>query len=83
MRKSLFIAAVLVALLPACESPGQKGSVSKADPELLWTYEGLGRGYGAPCITDDGIFINAEEEGNSYTVCLKPDGTDYPDFRVS
>ena len=43
-------------------------------PELLWTYEGLGRGYGGPCISKEGIFINAEKDGNSFTVGLDHEG---------
>lgn len=43
-------------------------------PELLWTHEGLGRGYGGPCISTAGIFINAEEDGNSFTVGLDHQG---------
>ena len=39
-------------------------------PELFWKYEGLGRGYAAPVVTDEQIFINAEAEGNSYLVSL-------------
>lgn len=44
-------------------------------PELLWTYTGLGKGYGCPLITEEGIYINAEESGKSFTVKLKLDGT--------
>jgi len=43
-------------------------------PELLWRYEGLGRGYGGPRISKEGIFINAEENGNSYIVGLDHHG---------
>ncbi len=39
-------------------------------PELLWIYEGLGRGYAAPAVTADKIYINGEEEGNSYLFAL-------------
>jgi len=65
----------LIPILGACDNPAQKGSEALKDPELLWTYEGLGKGYGGPCISKEGIFVNAEEDGNSYTVCLKADGT--------
>ncbi len=44
-------------------------------PELLWKYEGLGKGYGSPAISQEGIFINGEEQGNSYLVCLDHHGT--------
>ncbi|MGW8315407.1 MAG: outer membrane protein assembly factor BamB family protein [Bacteroidales bacterium] len=43
-------------------------------PEMLWKYEGLGRGYGAPAVSGEGIFVNAEENGYSYTVCLDHQG---------
>jgi outer membrane protein assembly factor BamB len=39
-------------------------------PEQLWVYEGLGRGYAAPAITKDKIFVNGEEEGKSYLYAL-------------
>jgi len=42
--------------------------------ELLWVHEGLGRGYAAPAVTADGIYINAEEEGKSYLVALDLEG---------
>jgi outer membrane protein assembly factor BamB len=44
-------------------------------PDLIWTFAGLGRGYGGPLITKEGIFVNAEENGKSYTVGLNRDGT--------
>jgi outer membrane protein assembly factor BamB len=44
-------------------------------PELIWIYEGLGRGYGGPLITREGIFVNAEENGESYTVGIHQDGS--------
>ena len=44
-------------------------------PELLWKYEGLGRGYGGPMVSTDGIFINEEKEGMSYTIKLDLNGT--------
>lgn len=43
-------------------------------PEMLWIYEGLGRGYGGPLVCGEGIFVNAEENGNSYIVCLDHQG---------
>ena len=43
-------------------------------PEILWKYQGLGKGYGGPLITLKGIFINAEENGLSYTLCLDHQG---------
>jgi len=43
-------------------------------PELIWKYEGLGKGYGGPLISNEGIFVNGEEDGNSYTICLDHNG---------
>lgn len=43
-------------------------------PGLSWKYQGLGKGYGGPLITQRGIFINAEENGHSYTLCLDHQG---------
>jgi outer membrane protein assembly factor BamB len=43
-------------------------------PELLWVFEGLGRGFAAPAVTSDGLFINGEHEGNSYVFALDLQG---------
>jgi len=43
-------------------------------PELLWTFEGLGRGYAAPVITTNGIFINGEKDGNTFLFALDLEG---------
>jgi len=43
-------------------------------PELLWTFEGLGRGYAAPVVTHDKIFINGEAEGNAFLFALDLEG---------
>ncbi len=43
-------------------------------PELLWISEGLGRGYAAPVITEDQIFVNGEQEGKSYLFAFDMDG---------
>lgn len=56
--------------MAACGLFRQPDREPDEEPELLWKYEGLGRGYGGPCITKAGIFVNAEEDGNSFTVCL-------------
>lgn len=58
-----------------CDRNAQKSGEPARDPELLWKYEGLGRGFGGPCISKEGIFVNAEENGYSYTLCLEPEGT--------
>lgn len=46
----------------------------EAGPKQIWLFEGLGRGYAAPAVTNDQIFINAEQEGNSYLVSLDLEG---------
>jgi len=43
-------------------------------PELLWVYEGLGRGFASPAVTTDGLFVNGELEGNSYLFALDLEG---------
>ena len=43
-------------------------------PELLWIFEGLGRGYAAPAVSEDKIYINGEAEGNTYLFALSLDG---------
>jgi outer membrane protein assembly factor BamB len=91
MNRRYFIFIALVAITGACDHSGQHGipSASKVSapvsglleswpregPELLWKYQGLGRGYGGPYISGDEIFINGEEDGNSYTLCLDHHGT--------
>ena len=84
MQKRYVIALVFISLMAYC-GPGERkhnddssdlsGSWPAEDPELLWKYRGLGKGYGGPLITDDGIYVNAEEDGDSYTLCLDLDGT--------
>lgn len=43
-------------------------------PELLWVFEGLGKGYAAPAVTSKGLYINGEDEGNSYLFALDLQG---------
>jgi outer membrane protein assembly factor BamB len=43
-------------------------------PELLWVFEGLGRGFAAPAVCSDGLYINGEHEGDSYLFALDLDG---------
>jgi outer membrane protein assembly factor BamB len=43
-------------------------------PELLWVFEGLGRGYAAPAVSSEGLYINGEQDGNSFLVALDLDG---------
>ena len=91
MKKGIVIFLGLISILGSCDIFVQQRNESASDaispgtglldswsdegPELLWKYEGLGRGYGGPVISKEGIFINAEENGNSYTVGLNHNGT--------
>jgi len=43
-------------------------------PELLWVYEGLGRGFASPAVSTDKLYINGEQEGNSYLFALDLEG---------
>ncbi|MDF1575547.1 MAG: PQQ-like beta-propeller repeat protein [Bacteroidales bacterium] len=43
-------------------------------PELLWVFEGLGRGFAAPAVTAEGLFVNGEQEGNSFLFALDLEG---------
>ncbi|MFZ5940154.1 MAG: PQQ-binding-like beta-propeller repeat protein [Bacteroidota bacterium] len=43
-------------------------------PELLWTAEGVGNGYGSPLVTSDRIFINGETDSTGYLVAFDPEG---------
>jgi outer membrane protein assembly factor BamB len=43
-------------------------------PELLWKFEGLGRGFAAPAVTKKIIYINGEEEGFTYLFALTLEG---------
>jgi len=91
MQRFIIIFTALIPILVSCDHSGQQGSESVADeispgtglldswpregPERLWKYEGLGKGYGGPLISNEGIYINGEEDGNSYTFCLDHNGT--------
>lgn len=89
MLRPIVILAALISIIAACDRSGQgKESVSeeispesplldswpREGPELRWIYEGLGKGYGGPLISGEGIFINGEENGKSYTICLDHQG---------
>jgi len=91
LQKKIVIFALLLSIMGSCGRSGQQDSGPASEetsagtglldswpregPGLLWKYEGLGKGFGGPLVSTDGIFINAEEEGNSYTVCLDHNGT--------
>lgn len=38
----------------------------KDGPELLWAVEGLGKGYGAPVLLNDKVFVNGEQDSSSF-----------------
>ena len=91
MKENIVIFLGLMSILGSCDIFVQQWNESASDaispgtglldtwpdegPELLWKYEGLGKGYGGPVISKEGIFINAEENSNSYTVGLDHNGT--------
>lgn len=56
------------------EETGLMDQWPEEGPELLWAFEGLGRGYAAPAVSSEGIFVNGEEEGNSYLFALDLEG---------
>jgi outer membrane protein assembly factor BamB len=43
-------------------------------PEMLWIYKGIGRGFAAPAVTKEKIFVNGEQEGKGYLFALDLDG---------
>jgi hypothetical protein len=43
-------------------------------PELLWVYEGIGRGFASPAVSEDKIYINGEQEGTSFLFAFDLDG---------
>ena len=46
----------------------------EAGPELLWVFEGLGKGFAAPAVTEEAIYVAGESEGTSYLYAIGPDG---------
>lgn len=90
MHRSIVIAAALISIVASCNPSSRDGNATVAEettkgpnlldtwprdgPELLWIYKGLGRGYGGPLISGESIFINGEENGNSFTLCLDHQG---------
>ena len=53
---------------------GLMESWSDEGPELLWVFEGLGKGFAAPAVAEDGIYVVGESDGNSYLFALEPNG---------
>ena len=43
-------------------------------PDLLWVYEGIGRGFAAPVVSDDKVFVNGELEGKSFLYAFDLEG---------
>ena len=42
----------------------------EAGPEMAWSFDGLGRGYAAPVVAGDRLFINGEFEGDCYLFAI-------------
>ena len=45
-----------------------------AGPQLLWSYDGVGNGYGSPSITSDRIYITGEKDSVEYLFALNHEG---------
>ncbi|MFC2080021.1 PQQ-binding-like beta-propeller repeat protein [Bacteroidota bacterium] len=43
-------------------------------PEVLWVYEGLGRGYAAPIVSNGKVFVNGEEDSISHLYAIDMNG---------
>ncbi len=43
-------------------------------PGLLWVFEGLGRGFAAPAVSGEEIYVVGESDGNSYLYAIGTDG---------
>jgi outer membrane protein assembly factor BamB len=43
-------------------------------PAMLWVTEEIGKGYGAPVVTSNRVFVNGETEGQSYLFAFGLDG---------
>lgn len=43
-------------------------------PELLWVYEGIGKGYAAPSVLNNTLFVNGEQDSTSYLFALDLSG---------
>ncbi len=53
---------------------GLLGQWPEEGPELLWIYEGLGRGYAAPAISGGQVYVNGEQEGAAFLFALDTAG---------
>ena len=56
------------------EESGLMDQWPEEGPELLWTFKGLGRGFAAPAVTSEGLFVNGEVDGNGYLFALDLEG---------
>ncbi len=43
-------------------------------PDLLWTYNGIGKGYGSPSVLGDKIFVNGEQDSSSFLFAFNLQG---------
>jgi outer membrane protein assembly factor BamB len=43
-------------------------------PELLWAYKGIGKGYAAPSLLNDQIFVNGERDSSSFLLAFDLSG---------
>ncbi|MBT3385237.1 MAG: PQQ-binding-like beta-propeller repeat protein [Prolixibacteraceae bacterium] len=43
-------------------------------PDLLWVYEGIGKGYGAPSVLNDIVFVNGEQDSLSFLFAFDLEG---------
>lgn len=43
-------------------------------PELLWVFEGIGKGYAAPAILNNQIYVNGEQDSASFLFAFDLDG---------
>lgn len=63
--------------------PGQSGIYQEtgllekwpdSGPEILWSFEGLGVGYGSPAFANDKIYVSGMENTTGYIYCLDQQG---------
>jgi outer membrane protein assembly factor BamB len=43
-------------------------------PEMVWSYEGVGNGYGSPVVTSEEVFVNGELDSLSHLFAFDLDG---------
>jgi outer membrane protein assembly factor BamB len=47
---------------------------SDEGPEFLWVFEGLGKGFAAPAVSEDAIYVSGESDGKSFLYAIGLDG---------